>query len=64
MQKLYTLDKYKENLKIVGDDIYSYKTRVGIITGRKLFQLGWWSTTTQKHINYVADEYNLDIIKP
>ena len=27
------------------------------------YQLGYWSMTTQKHINYVAKELDLDIIK-
>ena len=52
----YTLDKYKQNLKVINDDVWSYNTRVGIIAGSKLFQLGYWSQTTQKHINYVANE--------
>ncbi len=60
----YKLDKYKQNLKVINDDIWSYDTRVGIIAGTKLFQLGYWSQTTQKHINYVADQYDLDLIKP
>jgi hypothetical protein len=60
----YTLDKYKQNLKVINDDVWSYNTRVGIIAGTKLFQLGYWSQTTQKHINYVANEYDLDLIKP
>ena len=62
--QIYTLDKYKQNLKIIGDDVYSYSTRVAIIAGAKLLQLGYWSRTTQKHINYVADQYDLDIVKP
>lgn len=62
--QIYTLDKYKQNLKVVGDDVYSYSTRVAIIAGAKLLQLGYWSQTTQKHINYVADQYDLDLIKP
>ena len=62
--QIYTLDKYKQNLKVVGDDVYSYSTRVAIIAGTKLLQLGYWSQTTQKHINYVADQYDLDLIKP
>lgn len=62
--QIYTLDKYKQNLKVVGDDVYSYSTRVAIIAGSKLLQLGYWSQTTQKHINYVADQYDLDLVKP
>jgi len=64
IQMTYTLDKYKQNLKVINDDVWSYNTRVGIIAGTKLFQLGYWSQTTQKHINYVADQYDLDLIKP
>jgi len=56
-------DKYKQNLTRVGDDIYSYSTKVAIIDGvnNKLYQLGYWSQTTQKHINYVAREMDLEI---
>lgn len=63
-------DKYKQNLTQVGNKIYSYTTHVATIeydenyhkTGN-LIQLGYWSMTTQKHINYVAREYNLNLIK-
>jgi len=57
------LDKYKENLLLVGDEVYSYHTNVASIEGNKLIQHGWWSVTTQKHINYVAKELNLNLIK-
>lgn len=57
-----TFDKYKVNLRQVGDDIYSYSTKVATIHHDKLIQHGWWSVTTQKHINYVAREYNLNTI--
>ena len=56
-------DKYKENLRQVGDDIYSYSTKVATIHQDKLIQHGWWSVTTQKHINYVANELGLKIDK-
>lgn len=58
-----TLTKYKENLRIVGNDVYSYSTNVARIEGNNLIQLGYWSVTTQKHINYVAKELNLKLIK-
>lgn len=57
------LSKYKQNLKIEGDKVISYITHVATIKGNKLHQLGWWSVTTQKHINYVATELNLELIK-
>jgi hypothetical protein len=57
------LKKYKTNLKIVGNDVISYTTTVAQIQGDNLKQLGYWSVTTQKHINYVAKELNLTLIK-
>ena len=41
----------------------SYDTHVATIEGTELIQLGYWSMTTQKHINYVADQLNLTLIK-
>lgn len=57
------MNRYKENLRIDGNKVISYTTHVATIDGDKLIQLGWWSMTTQKHINYVAKEYCLTIIK-
>jgi hypothetical protein len=57
------LDKYKQNLHIQGNNVYSYDTNVAIIINDKLMVLGWWSVTTSKHVNYVAKELNLDIIR-
>jgi hypothetical protein len=59
---MITLDRYKQNLRIVGDKVYSYCTHVATIEHPNLIQHGWWSVTTQKHINYVAREYNLNTI--
>ncbi len=56
-------NRYKENLRQVGEDIYSYSTKVATIHQDKLIQHGWWSVTTQKHINYVANELGLEIDK-
>jgi hypothetical protein len=60
MQKL---DKYKQNLSIQGNKVWSYTTHVATIQGSELHQLGYWSMTTQKHINYVAKELDLTLIK-
>ena len=60
------LEKYKQNLKIVNNkDVISYTTKVAKINHikREIKQLGWWSVTTQKHINYVANEYNYKLNK-
>ena len=56
--------RYKENLRRVGNDIWSYSTHVATIEyPGMLIQHGWWSVTTQKHINYVARELGLTIKK-
>jgi hypothetical protein len=63
-QKLKTkqMDKYKQNLRIENGYVLSYNTIVAKIEGKNLIQMGWWSKTTQKHINYVAKEFNLIIL--
>jgi hypothetical protein len=43
--------------------VWSYTTHVATIKGNKLEQFGYWSQTTQKHINYVAKELDLVIVK-
>ena len=55
--------KFKQNLRREGNKIYSYYTHVATIENDNLIQLGYWSVTTQKHINYVARELNLTLIK-
>ena len=56
-------DKYKMNLRRDDNYIMSYDTHVATILGDELVQMGWWSVTAQKHINYVAKELNLKLIK-
>jgi len=63
-----TFDRYKQNLKMVGNDIYSYDTHVAEIVDNKLHLINWYvpgvgshSPTTSKHINYVAQQLNLEI---
>ena len=59
---MYKLPKYKQNLSIQGNNVWSYSTIVARIKGSELHQLGYWSQTTQKHINYVAKELDLVIV--
>jgi|TARA_R110002050_G_scaffold47938_8_gene111648 hypothetical protein len=57
-------NRYQQNLRQVGDKIYSYSTNVATVKyPGQLIQHGWWSVTTQKHINYVANQLNLSIVK-
>tara|TARA_B110000908_G_scaffold162926_1_gene208952 strand:- start:881 stop:1105 length:225 start_codon:yes stop_codon:yes gene_type:complete len=62
-KQMRTLPKYKQNLKIQGNNVWSYTTIVAKIDGPNLNQLGYWSMTTQKHINYVASYFNLNLVK-
>ena len=60
------LEKYRQNLSIIDKKkIQSYDTIVARIDHikKEIKQLGWWSVTTQKHINYVVNEYNYKLIK-
>jgi hypothetical protein len=59
---MYNLPKYKQNLHIDGDRVISYTTHVATIDGKNLIVLGYWSQTTSKHINYVAQELGLSKI--
>jgi len=58
-----TFDKYKENLRLDGNNLWSYQTIVAKVEGETLRQLGWWSVTTQKHINYAAKELGLTLVR-
>ena len=64
-----TFDRYKVNLRQIGNDIYSYDTHVAEKIGDYLYKLKWnvrgmtSSPTTSKHINYVASELGLTIIE-
>ena len=54
--------KYTKNLKVEGNKVYSYNTHVATISGSKLLRHGYWSATTSKHINHVADVYGLNVV--
>ena len=57
------LARYKENLRIEGNKVWSYTTHVATIKFQTLHQLGSWSSTTQRHINYVARKLKLTLIR-
>jgi len=54
--------KYAQNLKHDYQFIYSYNTKVAKITSDGVVKLGYWSSTTSKHINYAANQLNLSVI--
>lgn len=55
--------KLKNNLFRDGNDIISYETVVARIEGSDLIELGKFTKTTAKHIYYVAELYNLNLIR-
>ena len=55
------ITRYKTNLKILDNKVYSYNTHVATIEDKYLYELGYWSVTTKKHINYVARELSLEV---
>lgn len=59
------LEKYKTNLRLELNNVYSYNTLVAIIDWKtkEIYQQKYYSQTTQKHINYVADNFDLILIK-
>ena len=69
--RLTKFNRYKENLTQVGNKIFSYETHVATLdykgnSGNRhncLIQHGWWSVTTQRHVNYVANHYSLPIVE-
>ena len=62
---MITLEKYKLNLKVTDDAVYSYGTKVAEINHATctITPLSWWSVTTSKHINYVGSEYGYEVQK-
>ena len=59
-----TFERYPENLQTVGNKIYSYGTHVAsFVPGKGIVTKGWWSSTTSKHINYVARRWHTTVSK-
>ena len=65
INELSKLDRYKENLLVSDNHVFSYLTKVANINHaeREVKPLGYWSVTTSKHINYVANEYGYKVVK-
>ena len=43
--------------------IFSYETKVAVVTSNYVRPLGYWSMTTTKHINYAAHQLGLPVMK-
>ena len=61
---LRKLPKYRENLLVSDDYIFSYLTKVGVLDheNREILVDTWFSSTTSKHINYVVQQYDYKVI--
>ena len=57
--------RYLQNLTVIDNTIYSYKTKVATINhdASEVQPLGWWSSTTSKHINYVGDSLGYKVLE-
>ena len=69
-QDLIRMPRYVKNLGITdsfeqGAKVYSYNTHVADILHAEglVVRLGWWSATTSKHINYVAQELGYKVVE-
>ena len=56
------MEKLFRNVHRDGVNVYSYNTHVATIEGRKLVELGKFSTTTSKHISKVAEMLGLVVV--
>ena len=60
-----TYNRYKVNLKTMADVVYSYGTAVAYADwqDRTLNVPVYHSVTTSRHINYIAEQWNLEVVK-
>ena len=56
-------NRYKENLRMHDNAIWSYNTKVATISNGKLIVPKWYSKTTSTHVNYAAYVLGLKIIR-
>ena len=65
INELNKMNRYKENLLVSDNHIFSYLTQVATIDhiNKTITTNKYYSVTTSKHINYVANEYNYKLIK-
>ena len=63
--RMRKFDKYKQNLCADKYNIYSYNTLVAKISHKHktVRPLDHWSSTTSKHVNYVASELGYKVVK-
>tara|TARA_R110000744_G_scaffold168683_1_gene286470 strand:+ start:1376 stop:1573 length:198 start_codon:yes stop_codon:yes gene_type:complete len=65
---MYKFDKYKMNITIRGNEVWSYNTHVATIADAKLFptksmEMSFFKQFYLEQLNYVADQLNLKLKK-
>lgn len=60
------IKKICTNCILVDSDLISYATKVAFVNfeNKTINQLGYWSKTTQKHINKTAEVLSFNLVKP
>ena len=53
---MITLKRYKQNLKVIDNKVYSYDTLVAKIKGNKLYKVKWKAVSKKKLPPVVKDE--------
>ena len=57
-------DRYQDNLIFDGKTVFSFQKPVAYIEGDDLIQLDNFNASVQRHINFVAEELELTLVKP
>ena len=52
-----------QHILTIGNIIYSYNTAVAVYIEGTVYVPTWHSTTTSRHINKVAQEWNAEVVK-
>ena len=57
-------DRYQDNLIFDGKTVFSFQQPVAYIEDTNLIQLDNFNASVQRHINFVAEELELTLVKP
>ena len=59
------IQRLSKNYIIVDNAVISYETKVARInhTTKEVYELGYWSNTTRKHVRKAANRLNYDLVR-
>lgn len=65
MSDIKRFDRYKKNLHMRGDKVYSYDTHVATVNHKTFVvtEHNHYSVTTTKHVNYVAGCFGYNVYR-